>query len=142
MCEIFLIYWLQKQIGETYERGGRDSTLIRVLFVISWIVAEIFCIGVGLVVTGELAIGYLFGVVGIVGVCVVFFVIANTVPPKKRERGYMDYYQEYRETGNVRLVRPRRRPRRDPEDDDDDRPRRRRDEDEEDDPPRRRPSSR
>src|SRR5262249_51835717 len=113
MCEIVLIYYLQKQIGETYERAGGDSALIRILFVLSWIFAEIFCVIAGVVVTGEPMAGYLFGIVGIVCVCVIFFVIANTVPPaRKRDRGYMDYYHEYRETGDVRIVRPRRRRRR------------------------------
>lgn len=144
MCEIVLIYYLQKQIGETYERSGRDSTLIRVLFVVSWIFAELFCVIVGAVVTGEPMAGYLFGIGGIVCVCVIFFVIANSVPTvRRRERGYMDYYHEYRETGDVRISRPRRRRRRreDPEDEDDPPPRRPRD-DEQDEPPRRRASSR
>src|SRR5262245_32211290 len=141
MCEIVLIYYLQKQIGETYERSGRDSTLIRILFVVSWIIAELFC-GIAIaIVTGHPMAGYVGGIIGVVTVCFVFSVIANAGPTvRKRERGYMDYYNEYRETGDVRISRPRRRRKR-RDDDDDDRPPPP-DDYEEDDRPRRRASSR
>jgi hypothetical protein len=89
MCEIILIYYLQKQIGETYERSGRDSTLIRILFVVSWILAELMGIGIGAAITGDMLGGLAFGAFGVIGVCIVFFVIANSVPATRRqgERG-------------------------------------------------------
>jgi phage shock protein PspC (stress-responsive transcriptional regulator) len=143
MCEIVLIYYLQKQIGETYERSGRDSTLIRILFVVSWILAELMGIGLGVAITGDMAGGLVLGVFGVIGVCVVFFIIANAVPSTRRqtERGYLDDYNEYRATGRISGTTRKRRRRRPDDDDDDDRVRRR-DEDDDDDRPRRRVASR
>src|SRR5262245_49487550 len=101
MCEIFLLIMLSKQLGEMVERNGHDSMLIRVLFIVSWIVAEVLGAAIGAAVAG-FPTAVVGGIMGIFIVCVIFFGIAGVLPEKKRKSGYMDDYYEYRSTGRIK----------------------------------------
>jgi len=136
MCflELMIIYHLQKHIGDLYERSGRDSTLIRLLFVVTFIGVFFVGAGIGGAASNSLLGAYLCAFLGIIAVTVIFYVIAHNIPDRPKEPGYMDYYNEYRYTGRVSSPsRPRRkkRKRRDPEEEDEPPPPRR---DEDDDP--------
>lgn len=123
MCvmELVVLYYLQKHVGDVYERSGRNPTSIRVLFVGCLLAAYFAGAVLGVLASDNLLGGYACAFLGVVAVTVVFYALAHNVPDAKKEPGYMDYYHEYRTTGEVTLARPRRK-RRDPEDEEDDGP--------------------
>src|SRR5262245_42319661 len=144
MLEILVLILGSNKIAEMAENKGHSPLLWRILFIAGWLFGAGFSALIALVITGSgprgpnfcaAGIGYLIG--GLLGIGAVTLALA-VWPEPPRERGYMDDYYEYQQTGRVSSYGRPRRPRRPRDDEHEERPRRRPRDDDDEDRPRRR----